>query len=87
MSTQHQKSVGSILTSADFREKMEKLEMEKLHKINKKRLKKVEQGRKRQQRDKIAKLKKALGKRKTAASFKKTSTKKGKFRIPSCYTI
>ena len=66
---------------------MEKLKMEKLDKINKKRLKKVEQGRKRQQRDKIAKLKKALGRRKIAASFKKASTKKGKFRIPSFYTI
>ena len=76
MSTQHQKSVGSILTSADFWEKMEKLEMEKLDKINKKRLKKVEQGRKRQQRDKIAKLKKALGKRKTAASFKKPAQRR-----------
>ena len=65
---------------------MEKLGMEKLDKINKKRLLKVEQGRKRQQQDRIAKLKKALGK-KAAASFKKTSTKKGKFRIPSCYTI
>ena len=36
MSAQHQKSVGSILTSADFGGKMEKIEMEKLDKINKK---------------------------------------------------
>ena len=66
---------------------MEKLEMEKLDKINKKRQRKVEQGRKRRQQDKIDKLKKAIGKKKIAASFKKASTKKGKFRIPSCYTI
>lgn len=78
MSTQHQKSVGSILTSIEFREKMEKQEMEKLQKINKKRVQKVEQGRKRQQRDKIVKLKKAMGRKKPAANFRKVSMKKCK---------
>jgi len=55
--------VGTILTSIEFQEKLEKREIEKLEKINKKKQQKIDQGRKRQQRDKIAKLKKALEKR------------------------
>ena len=75
MSTQHQKSVGCVLTSAEFREEMEKNEKEKQEKISKKKQKKIEQERKRQQRDKIAKLKRSLGKKR---SIKKVTTNKCK---------
>lgn len=63
------------MTSAEFREEMEKNEKEKQEKISKKRQKKIEQERKRQQRDKIAKLKRSLGKKR---SIKKVTTKKCK---------
>ena len=45
MSNHHQKNVGSILTSIEFREKLQKQEKQKLEKANEKRQKKVEQTR------------------------------------------
>ena len=69
MSNQHQKNMGSILTSIEFQEKQQKQEKEKLKKANEKRQKKVEQTRKREQRDKVVKLKRTLGRKKHPAGL------------------
>ena len=84
ISTQHQKSTGSILTSVEFREKMENSKKEKLEKEYKKRQQKIERERKKQQRDKIGKLKKSIGRKKHPASFKKVTTRKSKSFKDSC---
>ena len=78
MSNQHQKNMGSILTSIEFREKQQKQEKEKLKKANEKKQKKVEQTRKREQRDKVVKLKRTLGRKKHPAGLKKISPRKCK---------